>query len=86
MFSWPHDAERVADFLDHLLRFTPSKNLVSIRQSFFSKGEKKNDLGGGIEALKGVFQSIRTYQVSLSLVALTLCLVLTPFYRAVALA
>ncbi|KAI9755710.1 MAG: hypothetical protein M1815_004705 [Lichina confinis] len=50
------------NFLDHLLRFTPSKNLVSIRQSFFSKGEKKNDLGGGIEALKGVFQSIRTYQ------------------------
>ena len=87
MISWPHDAERVADFLDHLLRYTPSKNLTAVRQSFFTRGEGgKYDLGGGVEAMKGVFQSIRTYQVSLSLVDLTLRPALIPYRRAVALA
>lgn len=51
------------NFLDHLLRYTPSKNLTAVRQSFFTRGEGgKYDLGGGVEAMKGVFQSIRTYQ------------------------
>lgn len=50
------------NFLDHLLRYTPSKTLTAIRQSFFSRGKEKYDLSGGVEAFKGVFQSIRMYQ------------------------
>ncbi|KAK7529899.1 Piwi domain-containing protein [Phyllosticta citribraziliensis] len=46
-------------FMDHLMRETPSRNLTAIKKSFFSKGQTRVPLGGGIEALKGVFSSIR---------------------------
>ena len=60
------------DFLDHLLRETPSKTQVAMKRSYFSRkklgsvGDNlggKNDLTGGIEALKGVYQSIRLAEV-----------------------
>lgn len=60
------------DFLDHLLRETPSKTNIAMKQSYFSRkklgsvGDNlggKNDLTGGIEALKGVYQSIRMAEV-----------------------
>lgn len=60
------------DFLDHLLRETPSKSQIAVKRSYFSRKKLgsgsdnlggKNDLTGGIEALKGVYQSIRLAEV-----------------------
>lgn len=45
--------------MDHLLREYPSQNFSAIKRSFFSKGEKRFELGGGVEAFKGVYQSLR---------------------------
>lgn len=50
------------NFLDHLLRHSPSQRLTAIKQSFFSRGATKYSLGGGVEAFKGVFQTIRACQ------------------------
>ncbi|KAI9772770.1 MAG: hypothetical protein M1839_002315 [Geoglossum umbratile] len=47
------------NFLDHLMRETPSQRYTTIKQSFFKKGERRHPLGGGVEAFKGVYQSIR---------------------------
>lgn len=46
------------NFLDHLIRETPSKKFVAIKRSFFQKGGCR-ELEGGVEAWKGIFQSIR---------------------------
>ena len=56
-----------SDFLDHLLRETPSKTLINLRRSYFARhpvSEERTLLGGGIEAMKGVYQSIRLAEVS----------------------
>lgn len=47
------------NFLDHLLRDGPSKRLTAIKRSFFQKGEKRFDLGSGVEAFKGAYQTLR---------------------------
>lgn len=47
------------NFLDHLMREYPSQNYTQIKKSFFQRGEQRFDLGGGIEAFKGVFASLR---------------------------
>lgn len=47
------------NFLDHLMREGPSQHLISIRQSFFHRGTQRKDLGGGLEAFKGVYASMR---------------------------
>lgn len=50
------------NFLDHLLRESPSKSLINLRRSYFARhpvSEERTLLGGGIEAMKGVYQSIR---------------------------
>lgn len=55
------------DFLDHLLRETPSKNMINFRRSYFARAADIRDrtmIGGGIEAMKGVYQSIRVAEVS----------------------
>ncbi|KAH9826384.1 putative argonaute family protein [Teratosphaeria destructans] len=46
------------NFLDHLLREWPRLNLTSIKRSFFQHGKTRNTLGAGVEAFKGVYQSI----------------------------
>ena len=52
-------------FLDHLLRETPSKNAINIRRSYFDRqGPDRFALGQGVEAMKGVYQSMRAAQVS----------------------
>lgn len=48
-----------SDFLDHVLRETPSKTLIAIKRSFFARTEERVRLGSGVEAMKGVYQSIR---------------------------
>lgn len=47
------------NFLDHLLRDGPSKRLTAIKRNLFQKGEKRFDLGDGVEAFKGVYQTLR---------------------------
>lgn len=52
-------------FLDHLLRETPSRKHISLRRSFFARvHDQRASLGHGVEAMKGVYQSIRFAQVS----------------------
>ena len=52
------------DFLDHLLRETPSKNMFAIKRSFFHPlMVERSSISGGVEAMKGVYQSIRLGQV-----------------------
>lgn len=53
-------------FLDHLLRETPSKNLINLRRSYFARIGASTDrtlLGGGVEAMKGIYQTIRMAEV-----------------------
>ncbi|GAB7346160.1 hypothetical protein MBLNU457_4905t1 [Dothideomycetes sp. NU457] len=47
------------NFADHLLREFASQRLTAIKRSFFQAGQTRFDLGGGIEAFKGVYQSMR---------------------------
>ncbi|KAI5361410.1 Putative PAZ domain, Piwi domain, ribonuclease H-like superfamily, argonaute, linker 1 [Septoria linicola] len=49
----------VINFADHLLRMTPSRKYTSIKRAFFKRGEDRFPLGGGVEAFKGVYQSLR---------------------------
>ena len=47
-------------FLDHLLRETPSRKFVAVKRCFFSTSEtRKFNLGPAIEAMKGVYASMR---------------------------
>ncbi|KAF2859346.1 Piwi-domain-containing protein [Piedraia hortae CBS 480.64] len=46
-------------FFDHMLRETPSKKLTSIKRSFFAPEDKRTSLGRGVEAYRGVYQSLR---------------------------
>jgi len=57
--DWDSSVYETINFLDHLLRDGPSKRLTSIKRNFFQKGEQRYDLGGGVEAFKGVYQSLR---------------------------
>lgn len=57
--SWSTECIDTINFLDHLLREGPSRQYTKIKNSFFQRGEQRFDLGGGIEAFKGVFASLR---------------------------
>jgi len=48
-------------FLDHLMRETPSKHFITIKRSFF-QSQGNMALDGGVEAWKGIFQTIRVVQ------------------------
>jgi eukaryotic translation initiation factor 2C len=41
------------------MREEPSRRYTQIKKSFFQRGETRFDLGGGVEAFKGVFASLR---------------------------
>ncbi|KAI9847274.1 MAG: hypothetical protein M1837_002860 [Sclerophora amabilis] len=60
--SFDNSVLEAINFLDHLLRESPSKHLTSIKQSFYARGEEHYSLGLGIEAFKGVYQTIRMCQ------------------------
>ena len=49
----------IITFADHLLRESPSRKFTPIKRNFFAKGQTRFPLGSGIEAFKGVYQSIR---------------------------
>jgi eukaryotic translation initiation factor 2C len=69
--GWSPDCIDTINFLDHVMREGPSRVYTQIKKSFFQRGEARFDLGGGVEAFKGVFSSLRpvlsdTYKKSLS--------------------
>ncbi|KAF1946406.1 Piwi-domain-containing protein [Clathrospora elynae] len=57
--SWTPDCIDTINFLDHVMREGPSQQYTQIKKSFFQRGEQRFDLGGGVEAFKGVFASLR---------------------------
>lgn len=57
--DWSPECIDTINFLDHVLREEPSRKYTQIKKSFFQRGEQRFDLGGGIEAFKGVFSSLR---------------------------
>lgn len=57
--SWSNDCIDTINFMDHVMREWPSQQYTQIKKSFFQRGEQRFDLGGGIEAFKGVFASLR---------------------------
>ncbi len=57
--SFDNKCLEALSFLDHLLRQTPSQRYVQIKRSFFAHGGTRYLLGGGVEAWKGVYASIR---------------------------
>ncbi|KAK1917141.1 hypothetical protein P3342_011986 [Pyrenophora teres f. teres] len=70
--GWNNDCIDTINFLDHVLREWPSQQYTQIKKSFFQRGEQRFDLGGGVEAFKGVFASFRPvlddkFQKSLSI-------------------
>lgn len=52
-------ADVLPAFLDHLLRECPSQKYTVQKRSFFHRGQTRSNLGGGIEAMKGVYSSVR---------------------------
>ncbi|CAN9089423.1 unnamed protein product [Alternaria alternata] len=57
--SWSAECIDTINFLDHVMREWPSQQYTQIKKSFFQRGEVRFDLGGGVEAFKGVFASLR---------------------------
>ena len=57
--SWSKEYIDTINFFDHLMREGPSREYTQIKKSFFQRGEIRHDLGGGVEAFKGVFASLR---------------------------
>ncbi|KAF2747569.1 Piwi-domain-containing protein [Sporormia fimetaria CBS 119925] len=57
--GWSGECIDTINFLDHVLREGPSQKFTQIKKSFFQRGEQRFDLGGGVEAFKGVFASLR---------------------------
>ena len=56
------------NFMDHLLRQTPKSNLINLRRSYFNPQPGPGDLmdiGHGVNAIKGIYQSLRICQVRL---------------------
>lgn len=57
--SWSNECIDTINFYDHVMREWPSQQYTQIKKSFFQRGEQRFDLGGGVEAFKGVFASLR---------------------------
>lgn len=56
---WNNSCLEAIGFLDHLMRETPRSRFHPFRRAFYSRNNQKAPLGGGVEALKGVYASIR---------------------------
>lgn len=57
--DWTNNCIDTINFLDHVLRERPSQRYTQIKKSFFERGVARTPLGGGVEAVKGVFASLR---------------------------
>lgn len=60
-YAMDNDVLAGINFFDHLLRETPAKNFIAIRRSFFQQSGAR-ELERGVEAWKGIFQSVRATQ------------------------
>lgn len=61
--DFKNDTLEAINFLDHVLRESPAQRLFNFRRSYFPRsGGQKAVLGGGVEAVRGVYQSIRTVE------------------------
>lgn len=47
------------NFLDHLMRIGPSQTLLSCKRLFFARGQQRRSLDKCIDAMRGVYTSIR---------------------------
>ncbi|KAG9244119.1 Piwi domain-containing protein [Calycina marina] len=56
---WDNSILGAINFLDHAMRMWPSDQYTSIKRSFFTRGETRTSLDNLIEAMKGVYTSIR---------------------------
>jgi eukaryotic translation initiation factor 2C len=72
--SFDKDILVAINFLDHLLREWPSSQYTAIKRNFFQHGERRFDLGGGIEAFKGVYQTMRIVHAGPKLARLSVIL------------
>ncbi|MCJ1311005.1 hypothetical protein MMC25_004675 [Agyrium rufum] len=61
--SFSKELLEAISFLDHLLRETPSKNMISLKRSFFSRDVAgRVSLGQAVMAMKGIYQTLRLGQ------------------------
>lgn len=56
---WDVNCLEAMTCLDRLMRETPSRRFTSIKRNFYSRGQQRTTIGSGIEAMKGVYISIR---------------------------
>ena len=60
----PRSSNLCTDFIDHMMRVFPSKNMLAIKRSFFDSGMAgERWLQQGVMAVKGIYQSLRIAQV-----------------------
>ncbi|KAL9051832.1 MAG: hypothetical protein Q9162_005773 [Coniocarpon cinnabarinum] len=64
--SWDNNCIEAMTFLDHLLREQPSQYYTVQKRNFFRRGQTRTLLGGGIEAMKGVYASMRAVSAGIS--------------------
>ncbi|CAO1599602.1 Protein argonaute [Xanthoria calcicola] len=57
--SWGADVIKAINLLDHVLRQRPSEQFTTIKRSYFNRGVNGHDLHKGVEAVHGIYQSIR---------------------------
>lgn len=57
--SWGNGCLEAITFIDHLMREVPRSKLVQVKRSFFAQNGQRLALGGGVEAAKGVYSSLR---------------------------
>ena len=55
------------DFLDHLVRQSPSEQYTAIKRSFFAQGGQRHALDNVVEAMRGVYSSIRLCELNPSM-------------------
>jgi eukaryotic translation initiation factor 2C len=49
-------------FFDHLIAESPSKRFLAIKNAYYDLNMERKALGGGVEAMKGIYQSLRISQ------------------------
>ena len=64
--TWDNNCLEAITFLDHLLRELPSQKFTQQKRNFFRRGNTRTLLGGGIEAMKGVYASMRPVSAGIS--------------------
>lgn len=62
--SFDNSVLEAINFADHLLRETPTTNdkFITVKRQFFTRNSQKANLHSGVEALRGVYQSLRLAQ------------------------